>query len=523
MQVAAREVSARKPLPWLLPAPAILVGAGILIPLVYLLLRALEADPSALREVVLSPRSALLLRNTLLLAAGAVIGTLLLALPLALLDVRSGLPPLLTALVGTLPLAIPEYVGAYAFLAATGPGGTLETLLGIRVPRPSGYWGAVCILSLFLYPYAFLNLRTALRGVDPNLEESARSLGYGPWAAFARSVGPQLKPALSAGGLLVTIHVLADFATVGLLRYETFSYAIYLQYSAAFDRTVAAWLALLLIGLVASMLWAEARVVRGLRVARTGAGTQRTLPRASLGPWWWAAYGYVLVLGLASTGVPVVVLAHWMLRNPEGEAGVLRALAGTLQLAAPAALVAVVLALPIAYWSVRYPSPVSAAAERVTYFGYATPPLAFALALIFFTLRTAPGVYQTLLLLVGAASLHFLSEAIGPIRTGLYQAPPQLEEAARSLGYGPVSAFLRVTFPLLRAGLLAGFALVFLSVAKDLALTTLLSPPGYTTLAVRVWGYASDAMFERAAPHGLAIVGLGVAAVGILIRTDRWR
>lgn len=523
MQAAAREAPPRKPVPWLLPAPAVLVAAGIFAPLAYLILRALEAEPSMLREVVLSPRNALLLWNTLLLAGGTVGGSFLLAFPLALLDVRSDLPPLLTTLVGTLPLAIPEYVGAYAFLAATGPGGTLEAVLGVPVPRPSGYWGATVVLSLFLYPYAFLNLRTALRGVDPSLEESARSLGYGPWMAFSRSVLPQLKPALSAGGLLVAIHALGDFATVGLLRYETYSSAIYLQYSAAFDRTYAAWLALLLIGLVTGMLWGEARVVRGLRLARTGIGAQRAPRRTPLGPWRWAAYGYALGLGLASVGVPVAVLGHWMLRGPGTEAGIAEALTGTLRLATPTALLAVGLALPITYWSVRYPSTASTAAERVVYFGYAIPPLAFALAVIFFALRTAPALYQTLLLLVVAASLHFLSEAIGPLRAALYQAPPRLEEAARSLGYGPLSAFFRVTLPLLRPGLLAGLALVFLSAAKDLALTTLLSPPGYTTLAVRVWGYASDAMFERAAPHGLAMIGLGATAVGVLIQTERAR
>jgi iron(III) transport system permease protein len=212
-----------------------------------------------------------------------------------------------------------------------------------------------------------------------------------------------------------------------------------------------------------------------------------------------------------------------MLRGPGTEAGIAEALTGTLRLATPTALLAVGLALPITYWSVRYPSTASTAAERVVYFGYAIPPLAFALAVIFFALRTAPALYQTLLLLVVAASLHFLSEAIGPLRAALYQAPPRLEEAARSLGYGPLSAFFRVTLPLLRPGLLAGLALVFLSAAKDLALTTLLSPPGYTTLAVRVWGYASDAMFERAAPHGLAMIGLGAAAVGVLIQTERAR
>ncbi len=523
MQAVSRRRFARGGLPWVLPAPAVLVGAGILIPIGYLVLRALEADPETLREVVFSPRNGLLLRNTFLLAGGTVVGTLLLAFPLALLDVRSDLPPLLTTLVGALPLAIPEYVGAYAFLAATGPGGTLDALIGVPVPRPSGYWGAVAVLSVFLSPYAFLNLRTALRGVDPGLEESARSLGYGPWAAFARSVLPQLKPALSAAALLVSIHVLADFAAVGLLRYETFSYAIYLQYSVAFDRTYAAWLALLLIALVAGLLWAEARLVRGLRLVRTGTGVPRAQRRGSLGPWRWAAYGYVLALGAVGIGVPVVVLVHWMARGGIPWTELRHALAGTVGMAGPAAALALTLALPMAYWSVRYPSSVSAAAERIAYFGYATPPLAFALAAIFFTLRVIPDLYQTLPLLVVAAGLHFLSEAIGPVRAALYQAPPRLEEAARALGYGPLPAFLRVTLPLLHPGLLAGYALVFLSVSKDLALTFLLSPPGYMTLATRVWGYAGDALFERAAPHGLAMVTLGIVGVLVITRAERTR
>lgn len=508
--------------PWVLPTSAALVGVGIFLPLAYLVLRAAQADPQTLREVVLHPRNALLLRNTLLLLVGVLVGTLGLALPLAWLEVRTDLgPPALLTLLGTLPLAIPDYVGAYALLAATGPGGTFDALFGLKLPRPSGYWGAVAVLSVFLYPYLFLNLRAALRGVDPGLEESARLLGYGPWPTFLRSTLPQLRPALLSGGLLVVVHALGDFATPGLLRYETLSLALYVQYSSAFDRTYAAWLALFLVGLVGLLLWAEARVLRGTYLARTGVGAPRSPRRALRGGLRWLARAYLLVLACGTLAVPIVVTVSWAARNPFPAAEVWAASAGTVRLALPAALLAVALALPLAYWSVRYPSAVSALAERIGYFGYATPPLAFALALVFFTLRSVPALYQTLPLLVGAAALHFLSEATGPIRAALYQASPRLEEAARSLGYGPLAAFRRVTFPLLGSGAVAAFLLVFLSAAKDLALTSLLSPPGYTTLSLRIWGYASEAVFGLAAWHALALVGLCAVAVGSLTRIER--
>jgi len=132
-----------------------------------------------------------------------------------------------------------------------------------------------------------------------------------------------------------------------------------------------------------------------------------------------------------------------------------------------------------------------------------------------------PLLYQTLALLVLAYALHFLAEAIGPIRSALYQAPPRLEEAARSLGYNALQAFLRATFPLLRQGMLASMALVFLSAVKELPLTFLLAPAGYSTLSTRIWGYTSEAMFAEAAPHALLIVLFSAALVGLLLSQER--
>ncbi|MER3484405.1 MAG: iron ABC transporter permease, partial [Meiothermus sp.] len=142
-------------------------------------------------------------------------------------------------------------------------------------------------------------------------------------------------------------------------------------------------------------------------------------------------------------------------------------------------------------------------------------------ALIFFSLRGLPFLYQTLGLLVMAYALYFLAEAIGPIRSSLYQAPPRLEEAARGLGYPPAQAFLRATFPLLRRGLLSGMALVFLSSVKELPLTFLLAPVGYDTLATRIWSYTSEAQYAEAAPYALLIVLFSACFVGLLLTQER--
>ena len=197
--------------------------------------------------------------------------TTALGLPLAWLVTRTDLRGRRAfTLLGVLPLAVPGYVMAYALLATAGPNGTLAALTGLVVPRPSGFVGAWLALSLYTFPYLFLNLRSALLGLDPALEESARSLGVGRGAVVRRIVLPQLRPAFLSGGLLIALHVLGDFGVVSLMRFETFSYAIYLQYSASYDRVYAAWLALMLLALTGTLLLGEARLLRGQRFHRAG-------------------------------------------------------------------------------------------------------------------------------------------------------------------------------------------------------------------------------------------------------------
>src|SRR5690606_6615268 len=143
--------------------------------------------------------------------------------------------------------------------------------------------------------------------------------------------------------------------------------------------------------------------------------------------------------------------------------------------------------LPIALLTVRHPraGPVWLF-ERLVYLGYAVPPLAFALAMVFLALTAIPWAYQTLGLLIVAYTLSFMALTMGPIRTALLQMGTRAEDAAGSLGYGRMQTFMLVPLPNLRRAIVAGALLVFIMVVKELRITFLLAPTGYTTLATRI-------------------------------------
>jgi iron(III) transport system permease protein len=320
----------------------------------------------------------------------------------------------------------------------------------------------------------------------------------------------------------VGLHVLGDFGTVSLLRYETFSYAIYLQYSAAFDRVYAAWLALFLLLLTGGLLLLEGVFLSRLALARAGKGASRRARPVRLGPLAPLAYLLLSLPVLLALVLPLYALFHLASRFPrENLEGVREALLHSGLAAGPAAALAVGMALPIAYLAVRYPSFPARLLERLAYLGYAVPPLAFALAWVFFSLKGLPFLYGTLPLLILVLAFHFLAESLGPIRGALHQVPRRLEEAARTLGETPTGAFFRVTFPLLWRGAAAGGALAFIGAVKELPITLLLAPMGYSTLATRVFSYTQEAMFAEAAPFALLIVLLSAAFVGVLLWSER--
>src|SRR5690606_29161015 len=305
---------------------------------------------------------------------------------------------------------------------------------------------AAAALTLYTFPYIFLNVRSALLGLDTSLEESARCLGQRPAQVVWRVVLPQLRPALLAGWLVVSLYVLGDLGAVSLMRCETFSLAIYTQYTSAFDRSNAALLSLMLLVITTALVALELRLLGKRRYARVGRGVRRTAQPERLGHWRWAAYLFVFLALGAAVGLPVLTLVGWIALVPPdtGQLGeVVQTFLGTAMLAVPAAVLTACLAIPVAIAGLRSRWVGGKLLERLVYLGYAVPPVALALALVMFAVRFTPLVYQTFPLLVFAYVVSYLALAIGPVRSGLLQVNPRAEETARSLGRGRFVAFVQ--------------------------------------------------------------------------------
>ncbi|PQO24807.1 iron ABC transporter permease [Rhodobacteraceae bacterium WD3A24] len=488
-------------------------------------MRALEAEPAQVVDLILRPRTGWLLINTAALTLGVLALTTLIALPLAWLVSRTDLRGRRAVnVLAVLPLAVPGYVMAYALIGLSGDYGFLSEIFGVTLPRPHGWLGATLALSLYTFPYLYLNLRAALSGFDASLEESARALGSTPREVFTRVTLPHLLPALLAGWLVIGLYVIGDFGAVALMRFDVFSLVIYTQYSAAFDRVYASWLALILIAIALSVVWWESRLREGAHYARTGSGAGAGPQRFTLGGrgqiLGWA---FVSLVVLASIGLPVAVLSFWMTRGELASTlpDLIASFLQSLSIAVPSAVLAALMAIPVAVLAVRYPSPLSTLVNRLAFVGYAVPPLAFALAFVFFALQGARFLYQTHLLLVVVYALAFLALALGPIRSALYQARPSLEEASRALGQGPFATFRRVTLPMIRPGVVAGMVLVFVIAMKELPIAFLLAPVGFRPLAITMFSRTSEGLLMEAAPYAGAIIAFSAVFVGVVLRHDR--
>ena len=503
----------------------------MLLPLVYLVLRTVGAGSDAW-DVLFRLRVLEILGRTLLLLGGVTAASIALAVPIAWLTARTDLPLRnFWAVLTALPLVIPSYVAGFIVVVALGPNGMLQKLLdgpfGVdRLPEIYGFPGALLTLTLLTYPYVLLTVRAALRRMDRSLEESSRGLGRNSWSTFFQVTLPQLRPSIAAGALLVGLYTLSDFGAVSLLRYETFTWAIFIQYESALDRTLGAAMSLVLAALALGIVAAEALTRGRSRYYTSGPGAARPTPPVRLGRWRWPSLIFCASIVAISLAFPISVLAYWLFRGVSAGEPLLilwGAALNSLYVSSLAAGAAIVAALPVAAFSVRYPSVLSTLLERATYIGFALPGIPIALSLVFFGVHYTPPLYQTTVMLVFAYVVLFLSPAVGAARTSLLQVSPRMEEAARSLGRTPLGVFGSVTLPLVAPGIFAGAALVFLLTMKELPATLILSPIGFNTLATSIWAATSEAFFARAAAPALLLILVSSVPLAFFMLGERRR
>jgi iron(III) transport system permease protein len=495
------------------PAALFVVSAAVallvLAPVGFLFDQTFSTGWDEVRRLLFRPFVGRLLVNTTSLVAVGTVACAILGVAVAWFVERTDLPGRRAwAVLAALPITVPAFVTSHSWVSIT--------------PAVQGFWGAAAIVTLAYYPLVYLPVAAVLRGMDPALEESARSLGMGPWRTFFRVTLPQTRVALLGGMLLVSVHMLAEFGAFAMLRFQTFTTAIYDQYKLSFDGAAASMLASVLVLLCLVLLVAEVAARGRGRYARVDSGSARPPAIARLGRARWAASGGFLALTGLALGLPLVTLVYWVATGSsasEFDVGALLAATGaSLKLGLGAAVVTTLLALPISILSVRHPSRAAIAIERATYVPFALPGIVVALSLIVISIHYVPALYGTTALLIVAYSILSLPLAVVAARAALAQAPPVHEEVARSLGCRPIQAMLRVTLPRIAPGLGAAAALVFLATVTELTATLLLAPIGTQTLATQFWANAASLSYGAAAPYAALMVAISARPTYLLTR-----
>jgi iron(III) transport system permease protein len=510
--LSVRPAGAHRPhLPAGLVVPAVAVSALALIPLAYVILVLVQTGLATFIELTVRPRVFELLANTIALLVLAIPASVAIGVGAAWLVERTDLPGRRAwAVLLAAPLVVPAFVTSYGWITV--------------IPSMSGLGAGVLIATLSYYPLIYLPVVATLRRLDPALEEVAASLGRSPRRVFAGIVLPQLRLPILGGGLLVGLHLLAEYGAFAMLRFDTFTTAIIAQYRSTFNGPAAASLASVLVLCCLGLLLFE-NVARGDgRVARIGSGAPRPHRRKRLGRSVLPAAAFVAIVVTMAVGVPMLSIARWLGIGGIGawtQDHLVQALVQTTTLAAAGAILAVAFALPLAILVVRYASQASRTLEATNYVTSALPGIVVALALATITIRLAPPLYQTVVVLLLAYVLLFLPRALINLRSGIAQVPVGLEEVAQSLGDRPAVAFARVTARLAAPAALAGAALVFLGIVNELTATLLLSPTGTRTLTTQFWTHVNDLDYAAAAPYAFLMVVLSIPMVSVLFRASQ--
>ncbi|MGU7779571.1 ABC transporter permease [Burkholderia sp. PU8-34] len=534
---------------WL--AAALVIAAAVAAPLATLVGAALDADLAHWRHLAefVLPQA---LANTLLLLAGVGAIVTVVGTGCAWLVTTYDFPgrrALTWALL--LPLAVPTYIVAFAYLDLLHPigpvQGAIRWLLGFDSPRQfrppdlRSLPGAVFVLGFVLYPYVYLSTRAMFVTQSASLLEAARTLGAGRIATFWRVVVPLARPAIAVGVSLALLETLNDIGASEFLGVQTLTVSVYTTWITRSDLAGAAQIALAMLAIVVGMIALERYGRRRQRYAH-GRRMRPIAPRRLTGPAAWSAAVLGWLPVLLGFGAPAAYLAVETAKRLHLVGGVsaqlLTGLANTLTVAFAATAATLVCGLIVA-WAARAqrdsagagPARVCARiCARIASLGYAVPGTVLAIGLLL-PFAAADRMIGTLLgrdglilmgsvaALVIAYTVRFLAISAGSIEAGLARIPPSLEQAARSLGETAGGTLWRVHLPLLRPALTTSALLVFVDAMKELPATLLLRPLNFDTLATWLYAEAARGTYEEGAVAALAIVVAGLVPVILLART----
>ncbi|MEL6259791.1 MAG: iron ABC transporter permease [Cyanobacteria bacterium J06626_6] len=483
--------------------------------------------------------------NSLVLMVGVSVGVLTIGVGTAWLVTMCQFPGVrLFEWALLLPLAAPAYLLAYTYtdwLEYYGPvQAGLRSLFGWEqatdywFPTVRSVWGAIAMFTLTLYPYVYMLARVAFIEQSVCTLEASRSLGCSPWRSFSQVAVPLARPAIVAGLSLALMETLNDFGTVQYFSVPTFTTGIYRTWFGMGERVAAAQLSAMLMLFVLMLILLERWSRNRAKYYQANNSFQTpTVYRLGGGRCWLAFAACALPIGFGLL-LPAGLLLQMVWRNLDGAMGnrFMSLATNSLLLGGMTAAIALLLSLVLAYGQRLNGSRAIRLGVRLSAMGYGIPGAVIAVGILIPVTRLdnaianwgqaifnrSPGLLLsgTVTALIFAYLVRFLAVALSSVESGLGKIRPNLDDAARSLGYTPTHTLIKVHTPLMTGSLLTAVMLVFVDVMKELPATLVMRPFNFDTLAVRVYQYASDERLVEAAVPALMILLVGLLPVIVL-------
>ncbi len=449
-----------------------------------------------------------------------------------------------------LPLAVPTYIVAYAYLDILHPIGPVQNairfILGYETPRQfrlpdiRSMTGCIILLGLVLYPYVYIPTRAMFLTQSASLIDAARTLGVSRRGIFWRVALPLARPAVAVGVSLALMETLNDVGAAEFLGVRTLTVSIYTTWVTRSDLPGASQLALALLLIVVMLVSLERWARRKQRFAsniRHSRGFEPMKVSVGKGVALFLLGTLPIIAGFVMPATYLVVEAVKRVKF----AGISPRLAGeafnTVMLAAIATVIVLVCGMLVAYSLRLFPGRISRLCFRLSTMGYAAPGTVIAIGILIvsggfdrlFNLFSMQffGVSGGLVLIgTGAAVVYayvtrFLAIAVGGMDAGLERIPLSLDHASRTLGQSVTATFRLIHLPLSKTAIVAAGLLVFVDCVKELPATLLLRPLNMETFATHLYGEAARGTYEEASMAALAIVVVGILPVILLARIGR--
>jgi iron(III) transport system permease protein len=484
-------------------------GLFCVLPLAYMVavfLREPGREASPYRDLLLDSRQRGLLFNTAILGAGTALTATLVGVPLGVALARVTLPfkPGLRIVLAA-PVLLPSYVAGLAWLYL-GESDWMHSL-------PAG----VAVLSIVLYPLSMLMTEAALRGVEPRLEEAA-SLVARPDRVLWRITLPLVMPSVLAATLVIFVLAVSDFAVPALLRVRVFTTEIFTAFAALYDfgRATALAVPLLLLALIIAFVAVR---LAGDRLVVTRRGLAGEL--MTFDGWRTAAVGAVACVVMSALVLPIAILTREA-RHVSSWASVLAgsgaAIRNSLSLAALGATLVCLLAFWLGSGRARATRLTGTAVDVLCIVLFAVPATIVGVALI--GLWNRAGVTGTIYATNGMFLLVYLARftplATLALAASLRRVPSSHEEAAAVGGAGWFRTMTHIVLPQVKLGLLAVWVIVFTLAFGELGASVLVTPPGESTLPIRIYTLIANAPPAQVAALALLQVAVIFCPLALL-------